>query len=315
MSTWSCCLKCLNLFQVQCKVFCCPSASSSDNDQNNPSTQINNNQSNVPWFNMFTWSVSEELPSLLRLTYILFHSITHTSSLQAVHSHMCVYVRVYETTGGHTAPLARGGHSLRQSCRCRPLCGYPMSSSGWRHNPAGRPLLCLQWWWAALIVRAACPLAPTHGKKTLIIMQLWQMASSCFLSTLLWDHEYSATEQILHLSTIHSAKYSGRITGVYRVNAKCSIRNPFMARIALIPEWNYWYKFSSKFFLVEAKVFSLKTTEKNISLLVFIDLHWNNYKIINTTNKLKLYDVILRITEIIIYWLQLMIIFTVQSTE
>lgn len=38
-----------------------------------------------------------------------------------------------------------------------------------------------------------------------------------------------------------------------------------MARIALIPEWNYWYKISSKFFLVKAKVFSLKTTEKNIS--------------------------------------------------
>ncbi len=34
-----------------------------------------------------------------------------------------------------------------------------------------------------------------------------------------------------------------------------------MARTALIPEWNYWFKFSCKFLLVEAKAFSLKTLQ------------------------------------------------------
>lgn len=67
------------------------------------------------------------------------------------------------TTGGHIAPPARGGHPLRQSCRCRPLCVYLMSS-GLHRNPADRPLPCLRWWWVVLIVRATCPPAPAWGK-------------------------------------------------------------------------------------------------------------------------------------------------------
>lgn len=87
-STWSCCLKCLNLVSgAAWWVFGCPSVSSSDKDQNNPSTQVNNiNQRfQVPRFNiMFIWSVSEELqpfqsdlpPCLLCNSYIFSPSRT-----------------------------------------------------------------------------------------------------------------------------------------------------------------------------------------------------------------------------------------------
>lgn len=68
------------------------------------------------------------------------------------------------TTGGHTAPPARGDHPPHQSCRCRPLCVYS-TSSGLRRNLAGPPLPCLRWWWGVLIVKAACPPAPAWGNE------------------------------------------------------------------------------------------------------------------------------------------------------
>ena len=177
-STWSCCLKCLNLIQVQCRVFGCPSASL-------PRTKIEI----ITAYKSMTINKCQLHDSMclfdlcLRNYHAFSHSPTSLFTLQLKHflpkqniGRVCVCVcvcvcviqraSVLETTGGHTVPPARGGHPLHRSCHCKPLCGHPTTSSGWHHNPAGRPPPCLQWWWAALTVMAACPPAPTSGKHS-----------------------------------------------------------------------------------------------------------------------------------------------------
>lgn len=104
----------------------------------------------------------------------------------------------YDTTGGHTVPLTRDGFPHHQSCHCRPLCGYPTTSSDWHHSPAGPPPLCLQWWSVPLTERAACPPAPVSREMFAVdilskikrmdggysdVLRVSQGLSSCCLGT------------------------------------------------------------------------------------------------------------------------------------
>lgn len=92
------------------------------------------------------------------------NAITRTfSRVQAAHCWLgeCV------STGGHTAPLARGALLRHRSCRCRPPCGHRSSSSGSCRAPAGPLPPRPRWWWAARTVTATCLPTPLCVQKKL----------------------------------------------------------------------------------------------------------------------------------------------------
>lgn len=167
------------LFKVSRSVSGCTSVSSSDKNQNDSRAQYfkqSTTCARVSVIVICVWGATE--PDLPLFSLQLIHFLPSSSWVVCVCMCICQSGKAHEITGGHTVLPSRGGCPLRPSCHCKPPCGYQMTSSGWRHNLAGRPPPCLHWWWVALTVRAACLPAPSQGK---------QLSKYSFNRQLHWD--------------------------------------------------------------------------------------------------------------------------------
>lgn len=187
------------LFKVSRSVSGCTSVSSSDKNQNDSRAQYfkqSTTCARVSVIVICVWGATE--PDLPLFSLQLIHFLPSSSWVVCVCMCICQSGKAHEITGGHTVLPSRGGCPLRPSCHCKPPCGYQMTSSGWRHNLAGRPPPCLHWWWVALTVRAACLPAPSQGKqfsKYSFNRQLhWDFYPFSGVRRL-WGHECTATRR------------------------------------------------------------------------------------------------------------------------